>query len=229
MNNDPHSLDIGDDTGIEKTGARAATAGLAMQQPPRTRGRTRQTAAREPTRGEVLGRNGEVLTRKRTAAGDIFNIPSDMIEPGWEFQWIALSVVGNTEVVMDQNLMMLENGWRPVAASRFPGRFMPEGHTGHIVRGGQGLYERPKVLCDQARREDVRNAKQLMTDQNESLKLAGMGRNLPDGFNAPNQQQRRRYGVGEVRMNIDPGLYYDDQGGTQEIQRPQHQLADPGE
>src|SRR4029077_8212165 len=100
-------------------------AGAAPHRPQRGRPRgSGRSANRDPSRGDgtVLGRNGEVLTRKRTASGDIFQIDPAMIEPGWEMQWIAHSVVGNTEIVMDQNLMMLENGWRPVMAERFPGR-----------------------------------------------------------------------------------------------------------
>lgn len=184
------------------------------------RSRARETPPRDPVRSGpvvVKGRDGEVLTRKRTGVGDIFAIPPELIEPGWEMQWIAMSVFGNKEVVMDQNLGMLENGWRPVMADRFPGRFMPAGHTGHIVRGGQGLYERPKVLCDEARSQDIREAKQLISDRNESLKLSGVKDKMGPGF----EMNRRYRGTGgDVRMSIDPGL---------DIPVPEHKLADDGE
>lgn len=192
----------------------------------RTReGRAARAGVRAPRRGtrqparetEVIGRNGEVLSRKRTSTGDIFDIPASLIDPGWEMQWCAVSVVGNSEILMDQNLMMAENGWRPVPAERFPGRFMPVAHKGSIVRGGQMLMERPKALCDQARAEDVRAAKQLISDRNESLKLTGVRKGMADGF----EMSRRYRGTGgDVKMSIDPAL---------DIPVPQHQLAEPGD
>lgn len=169
------------------------------------------------TRGkiQVRGRDGEILSRKRTSSGDIFAVPAELIDPGWEMQWIAVSVVGNTEIVMDQNLQMMENGWKSVDASRFPGRFMPEGYKGAIIRGGQGLYERPKVLCDEARAEDIRTARQLISDRNESLKLQDVKTNMPDGFE---MSGKYRGSGGEIRMSIDKGL---------DIAQPSHTLAEP--
>jgi hypothetical protein len=172
------------------------------------------------TSGEVLGRDGEILSRKRTGTADPFFVPPELIEKGWEMQWIAHSVTGNTEMVMDQNLQMLENGWRPVHADRpgFAGRYMPAGNKGHIVRGGQGLYERPKQLCEEARAEEVRLAKQLISDRNESLKLSGVNKNLPQGFE---MNQRYRGTGGNIKMSIDPAL---------DIQASQkYDLAEPGE
>jgi hypothetical protein len=182
---------------------------------------TRRTIPREPTREPVrsagvvtaLGRDGEVLSRKRTSVGDIFHIPRELIPEGWDFQWIPVSVTGNTEIVLDQQLMMMENGWRPIMADRFPGRFMPPGHKGQIIRGGQGLYERPMSLTLEARAEDIRNAKQLISDRNESFKMTGLKKNMPDGFEMSN---RYRQAGGNIRLQIDPGL---------DIPSPQHQLA----
>lgn len=204
-------------TGQSDADARLAAApGRAASRQP-----ARQTAQREPVRqaarnGVVVGRNGEVLTRKRTSTGDIFDIPANLIEPGWEFQWCAVTVVGNSEILMDQNLMMAENGWRAVPAERFPGRFMPEGHKGSIIRGGQMLMERPKTLCDQARADDIKAARQLVSDRNESLKLTGMKKNMVDGFE---MGQRYRGTGGDVRLSIDPAL---------DAPQPSHTLAEPG-
>ena len=146
----------GGDTEIRKVDGRSREARAARQTQARTA--TRSTART----GEVIGRNGEVLSRKRTLSGDIFAIPKELIPDGWEYQWAAISVVGNTEIMMDQNLMFNENGWRPVPSDRYPGRFMPAGHKGNITRGGQMLMERPAVLCEQARQEDIRNARQFL-------------------------------------------------------------------
>ncbi len=145
----------------------------AMPDRPSVRGNVREQV-REPTRetlrdGEVVGRNGEVLSRRRSSVGDIFQIPPTIIPKEWEYQWCAISVVGNTEVLLDQNLMFAENGWRPVPSERHDGRYMPVGHRGNIVRGGQMLMERPKALCDEARREDQRAAVQQIKDRDQSL------------------------------------------------------------
>jgi hypothetical protein len=174
--------------------------------------------ARTPLRdGEVVGRNGEVLSRKRTVSGDIFDVPNELIPKGWEYQWCAVTVVGNTEILMDQNLMLAENGWRPVPSSRHAGRFMPPNHQGSIIRGGQMLMERPKSLCDEARAEDVRLARQLISDRNESLKLSGVRKNMGDGFE---MGPKYRGTGGDIRMSIDRAL---------DAPKPSHPLAEPGE
>lgn len=218
MNPSPESAKLADTRAdIDDDVQAAAPQRAAVRRSPRQS--APRDPGRDPTRSEavVVGRDGEVLSRKRTATGDIFAIPADMIEPGWEFQWCAVTVVGNSEILLDQNLMMAENGWRPVPADRFPGRFMPANHKGSIVRGGQMLMERPKVLCDQARSEDIRAARQLISDRNESLKLTGVKKNMADGF----EMGRRYRGTGgDVRLSIDPAL---------DIPAPQHQLAEPGE
>lgn len=177
-------------------------------------------AARTPVRSgrtTVLGRNGEKLTRTRTQSGDIFAIPPGIIPKGWEYQWCAVTVTGNSEILMDQNLMFAENGWRPVPAERHAGRFMPVGHKGSIIRGGQMLMERPAVLCEEARTEDVRLAKQLISDRNESLKLSGVRKGLADGFEMGGKY---RGTGGDIRMSIDKAL---------DAPAPKHTLADPGE
>jgi hypothetical protein len=204
---------------------RAARAAQAEPQPApaqRTRAQPRE-AARAPTRAgavTVTGRGGEILTRKRTQTGDMFAIPPELIEPGWEYQWAAVTVAGNSEILMDQNLMMAENGWRPVPAERHPGRFMPMGHKGSIIRGGQMLMERPKALCDEARGEDKRKAIQQMRDRDQSLmgRKANVGESMPAGF-AINPNQYRGTG-GRVKMDIDPAV---------DVPMPQHQLAELGE
>lgn len=214
------TLDISDDIKIERSDEVQVAAPARRGRP---RNSSRETTVREPARNavrgnsEVIGRNGEVLSRKRTTTNDIFQIPPELIPQGWEYQWCAVTVVGNSEILMDQNLMMAENGWRPVPASRYPGRFMPAGYEGNITRGGQLLMERPSALCEEARAEDIRNAKQLISDRNDALKLTGVKKNLADGF----EMNRRYRGTGgDVRMAIDPAL---------DIPAPQHTLAEPGE
>lgn len=184
----------------------------ASRQPGRQAQRTNERGM-----APVIGRNGEILSRKRRSGIDIFDIPKELIPEGWEYQWCAVSVVGNKEILLDQNLLMAENGWRPVPSDRYPGRFMPEGHKGNIIRGDQMLMERPSILCQEARAEDERNARQLVSDRNESLKIQKAKGDMPDGF----EMSRKYRGTGgDVRMTIDPGL---------DIPPPQHQLAEPGD
>lgn len=175
--------------------------------------RPTQRASARGGRAVVTGRDGEQLSRKRTSSGDIFHVPSELIPKGWEYQWVAVSVVGNTEILMDQNLMMRENGWRPVPAERYPGRFMPEGHKGAIVRGGQMLMERPKTLSDEARAEDLAAARQLISDRNDSLKLTRTKQELGTGFE---MSKKYRGTGGDIRMSIDQAL---------DAPRPEHELA----
>jgi hypothetical protein len=140
------------------------------------RGRPRSQSPHEPTRnapreGVYYGRDGEVLTRRRKETGDIFAIPPDLMDPDYEYQWNAVTVAGNQEILLDQNMMMAENGWRPVPADRpgFAGRFTSVGQKGSIIRGGQRLDERPRQMCEDARAEEYAKAMQQMNDRDSAL------------------------------------------------------------
>lgn len=168
------------------------------------RTQTRQSVRTRPDgRLEVTGHNGEVLSRTRTHVGDIFEIPANMIPPGWAYQWNAVSVAGNSDILLDQNHMMYQNGWRPVPAERYAGSLVPKGSTGNIIRGQQLLMERPKVLSDEATAEDVRNARQLISDRNEALKLGGLKKNLGDGFEMDGKYKGTG---GGARIQIDKSM-----------------------
>ena len=165
-----------------------------------TRGEVR---TRSDGRVEVTGHNGEVLSRTRTQVGDIFDIPNDMVPKGWSYQWNAISITGNSDILLDQTHMMHQNGWRPVPAERYAGTLVPKGSKGNIIRGQQLLMERPMALTIEAQDEDKRNAMQLISDRNESLKLTGVKKNLGDGF----EMGGRYKGTGGgVKMQIDRSL-----------------------
>ena len=180
------------------------------------RTQTRQSArTRSDGRVEVVGHNGEVLSRTRVQVGDIFEIPAHMIPPGWTYQWNAVSVAGNSDILLDQNHMMYQNGWRAVPAERYAGSLVPKGSTGNIVRGQQLLMERPKALTDEARAEDVRNAKQLISDRNESLKLTGMKNQMGEGFKMRGDHSGARIAIDKsmdvVNINNEAGQYIIDE------------------
>jgi hypothetical protein len=169
-----------------------------------TRTQTRVSARTTPDgRLEVTGRNGEVLSRTRTYVGDIFEIPKELMEPGWSLQWNAVSIAGNSDIILDQNHMMHQNGWRPVPAERFAGKLVPKGSTGPIIRGQQMLMERPQSMTDEANREDQKNARELISARNESLKLTKVRDQLPDGM----EMAGKYIGTGGgMRLSIDKSL-----------------------
>lgn len=213
--NEPNPVRVNDGLAKARAAKKAKREALAAEQNERAaaRGEPQRTPVRN-ARVEAVGRSGEVLTRKRVTTGDIFDVPKHLVPKGWEYQWCAVSVTGNTEILLDQNLMFAENGWRPVPSDRYPGRYMPVGHKGSIIRGGQMLMERPISLSDEARAEDVAAARQLITDRNDSLKLSGVRRQMADGFEMSNKY---RGTGGNIRMSIDPAL---------DAPVPSHPLAD---
>ncbi len=109
-----------------------------------------------------------MLTRRRTQLGDRYAIPPNEIPAGWSYQWNQVSVL-NKEVEGD--LIMAENGWRPVPASRHPGRWTPPNFKGAIILEGLRLEERPLSLTLEAMEEDKLRAKAQIRDQTDSLRL----------------------------------------------------------
>lgn len=168
--------------------------------------RTGRAGNRDDSRSSAQGRNGEVLTRTRANDSDPFEVPEHLKEKGWEFQWIAESVYNSTDQTMRHKLNMEMNGWRPVmSVGRFAGVWMPKSFTGHITQGGQGLYERPKTLSDEARAEDRAKAVQQMNDRDESLmgSKAQLRKAMGNGLS---MDKRYRGTGGDLRMSIDRAL-----------------------
>src|SRR6185295_16014104 len=73
-------------------------------------------AARPALRdGQVIGRDGEILSRRRTSrSSDPYEIDPKTVPAGWEYQWVAVTVVGDGDIVRHRNLEFYDNGWRPV-------------------------------------------------------------------------------------------------------------------
>ncbi len=168
---DPTDLHIDDIEGLSASRRQAVAS--ARKQTRAARNIEREPL-RQPMRAEngriiVRGRDGEMLTRKRTNTGDKFAIDKEDIPEGYTYQWIAESVLGNSDKEMISTVGFHENGWRPVPASRHPGQFMPVGYSGPIRRDGQVLVERPKELTDEARQEEIGAARNLIRTQNEQF------------------------------------------------------------
>lgn len=180
-----------------------------------------QTPMRETQRGDdpVLGRDGQPLTRRRVAGVDQFHIPQEIIPEGWDYQWNTISVYNNQDLVVGQSMQMYENGWRAVPAMRHPGRFVPIGTKGDIIRDGMRLEERPKSLGDQARAEDIAVARRQMSDRDNSL--MGGKANLRDAMHGGFEMSGKYRGTGgDLRVSVDRAL---------DIPPPSHTLAEPGE
>lgn len=141
-------------------------------------------------RAVAMGRDGMELTRKRTQNSDIYYIPQEIIPEGFDYQWNPVEVLGKPFSAMEAgaSLAMAENGWRPVPSDRHPGRFMPEGYEGPVIRDGLRLDERPMVLTLEARAEEAAKARTLVSDQIAQHRLAS---NMPSGFSRDNQELGR--------------------------------------
>ncbi len=199
-------------------------AAAPPQRQVRTDNREHAHEPRTGARGGAIarGRDGKVLTRTRRSTGDKFHVDPRQIPDGWDYQWNTVSVLGSTQEARSVSLQMQANGWTPVPAERHPGVWTPVGYTGEIVVDGNRLEERPKILSEEARYEDIMAARQLISDRNESLKLTGVNKSLPSGMAPLKGAQRRVLGGDNVRMSIDASLDAD-------IPRPSYQPPEPGE
>lgn len=149
--------------------------------------------ARAPARtalrpGEVMGRNGEILSRVGSMSSDQFEIPSDITREidadGYCLQWCRSATVGQED--RTNITRQMQAGWRPVEASRFAGRFMPKDHKGPVENGGLMLCERPKQFNELALKEMQGDARE---QKNRQLVEFGM-RAPPPGFEEKRRVRR---------------------------------------
>lgn len=94
---------------------------------------------------------------------------------GFDYQWKMRSVMGE-----EQNSYIVElsrQGWEAVPLSRHP-ELMPHGWSGNTIEvDGLVLMERPKILTDEARAIEARNAKEAVMTKEAQLKT-GRGSDL---------------------------------------------------
>jgi hypothetical protein len=145
-----------------------------------------KAAVREPLRGappelkvgEVRGRNGEIL-RFRSTGGDQYDIPEDLKEDGWTYQWQAQTVYNEPSNDLSQ---MYANGWRYVTSESRVGQFflLPGENANCIVRGGLVLMERPAELTAMY----IEETKQKTRLQYDSLMDKSSDLVVPDGFDS---------------------------------------------
>lgn len=156
----------------------ATPAPRAKRGPIKPRGRPARIREEAPVRTEAVREpvraKGAARTRRRNvgSSGDRFHVPSHLIPEGSSVEWKRHTVWGKDDQAYDMSL--LEAGWLPVQADQIPG-LMREGYAGPVTRDGLMLYERPVELTDEARREDLQNARTQMRAKEEQLSGAPAG------------------------------------------------------
>ena len=108
--------------------------------------------------GEYFGRNGEILTREPITGSNKFDFPDSLKEPGWSYQWIRHSVIG--DLTHSELALMQRNGWRMVQPDALKGYFrdmVPEGYN-NIEIDGLVLVERPEGMTRDAQEQALDEA-----------------------------------------------------------------------
>jgi hypothetical protein len=136
-------------------------------------------------RGKFRTRSGEILSFRSTD-GSQYDIPEDLKEDGWTYQWQAHTVYNEPSNDLSQ---MYANGWRYVTSKSRVGQFflLPGENVDCIVRGGLVLMERPAELTAMYIEEtDAKTRFQYQTLMDKSSDLV-----VPDGFDRRGKQVKR--------------------------------------
>lgn len=85
---------------------------------------------------------------------DLYDIPTRMIPPGMQYQWIAVSLKGEKTKTYQT---MIEGGWTAVPFSRHQDWFKSEKYNvnGQVIVGGQLLMEKWKSETSVARDKEI--------------------------------------------------------------------------
>lgn len=142
-----------------------------QQQPERQRRKPgpkpRMVAARSDTGGGIRSAEtrAPIRERKRKGGGAVDRFEAPPPPKGWVYEWKRETVFNKSDPTYD--VLVAEQGWTPVESSRHPG-FMPDGATS-IRRDGLILMERPVELSEEARREDLRMARDVVRSKEQAL------------------------------------------------------------
>jgi len=173
-------------------------------------------------RGEVVGRDGTVLTRRRDGSGAIgseFDIPEELRDPDWEVQGVRTSVFGKPDPKNVNDAYAA--GFRPISRKHYPGIF-PD-LTGDVIeRDGIMLMERPAELARQAAAEGLSAAHDLRHAQVDAFGEAFNDRKLPKGF-----ESGRRSGNG--KFDASRKIKRTHEIGTGNAYTPTREYAMPGD
>ena len=107
--------------------------------------------------GQFLGRDNEILTRRSHHHIDEFDVPENLKQPGWSYQWNTVTVHNQQNFSAQRD--MYANGWRPVRPGDLQGYFdnYAEGKN-EIVHKGLRLEMRPEAMTLEARADELRAA-----------------------------------------------------------------------
>lgn len=104
---------------------------------------------------------------------DEFAIDARDIPEGWTYEWKRQLTVGAEDPAYEVSLK--RKGWEEVPASRHPNYMPPSMRDGNITRKGMVLMERPKVITDKVKANDLRRALLQVKTKRDQLSNAGAG------------------------------------------------------
>lgn len=151
-----------------------------VERAPPTRMRTRAgVSARPSTRSEPL-RTDKVRKRKKgSRQEDVFWIPDDLraqLEAqGLSYEFKRQTYFGKEEEA-DYHIGLAENAWEPLSLNSFPEfkKLLPKNWSKDTYeKRGQILMVRPMQLTEEARQEELVEARGQVKGQMASLKQAG--------------------------------------------------------
>ena len=166
-------------------------------------GRSREARAarenRSPGTRDTEVRFSEKKTRRKKKDSDNeLNIDQSEIPDGFVVEWKRVSIHGKED---RKNLIGLEkDGWEPANPKDFPS-LVGKNHKGSTVTNGHGdlcLMIRPKELTEEARAEELANARGQVRSKFEEIGLAKPGE-------APRSDSHGNK-LAKVRMEYGPAM-----------------------
>lgn len=104
---------------------------------------------------------------------DDFYIPPGKIPDGWSYEWKRKTIYNQEDPAYQ--VQLARTGWEAVPANRHPEMMPANGNYHTIERKGMQLMMRPKVITEQFRNIDQRNAKEQVKHKEAQLGSAPEG------------------------------------------------------
>jgi hypothetical protein len=152
----------------------AAAAGIGVSAARRAQNARPGQVIGHTDRGRVIviGRDGKPISRVGETGVDKYAIPKNEIPAGWSYQWIAETVYNEPQAASMADFK--QKCWTVVPEDRHP--------TVPHRQGGLVLVERPTAMSDEARREEIAEAKQqLKTNAEQFMPKEGVNGMQPTG------------------------------------------------
>jgi hypothetical protein len=104
---------------------------------------------------------------------DDFYVDPSKIPDGWSYEWKRKTIYNQEDPAYQ--VQLARTGWEPVPVSRHPEMMPANGNHHTIERKGMQLMMRPKVITEQFRNIDQRNAKEQVKYKEAQLGAAPEG------------------------------------------------------